>query len=461
MKFVKVFIVFIFFFSNDIIGQEKNGLTDSTCSQIVSGVVKNRTTNDFIRDASVKLYQGTKFIKTSVTNSKGEYSFKVNCKASYSLISDKTNYTSSNREFTTSNVENISVGFSIYLEEAIPICDQILNGRILDDLTNEPIENATVLINDISGNTIKTDQTNSSGNYHFNLPCNQVYKLVISIENYITFSEDIKTNKIDNNIQRIDFSLKSNKCTRIIQGRVFNAENNLPISESNIRLLKNTVELDSKNLSIDGGFSIEAKCNSNYTLKVSSEGFSETTITISSFDKNTVLKELRIGLDPFETQIEIDTTIVNNPKPIIINTDNQPSIEPITQSTNETVFSIPIIEPKNIAFDLNDSVVNRKIAVELNKIVTLMRFSPEIKFEFKSHTDSRGPDQYNLNLTEARAQSMVSFIISKGIESHRVSGKGYGETELLNECSNKNECNESLHQENKRIEYIITTNGNK
>ncbi|MFT7012084.1 MAG: outer membrane protein OmpA-like peptidoglycan-associated protein [Flavobacteriales bacterium] len=180
-----------------------------------------------------------------------------------------------------------------------------------------------------------------------------------------------------------------------------------------------------------------------------------------SFDKNTVLKELRIGLDPFETQIEIDTTIVNNPKPIIINTDNQPSIEPITQSTNETVFSIPIIEPKNIAFDLNDSVVNRKIAVELNKIVTLMRFSPEIKFEFKSHTDSRGPDQYNLNLTEARAQSMVSFIISKGIESHRVSGKGYGETELLNECSNKNECNESLHQENKRIEYIITTNGNK
>ncbi len=54
MKFVKVFIVFIFFFSNDLIGQEKNGLTESTCSQIVSGVVKNRTTNDFIRDEIVK-----------------------------------------------------------------------------------------------------------------------------------------------------------------------------------------------------------------------------------------------------------------------------------------------------------------------------------------------------------------------------------------------------------------------
>ena len=87
-----------------------------------------------------------------------------------------------------------------------------------------------------------------------------------------------------------------------------------------------------------------------------------------------------------------------------------------------------------------------------------MRFSPGINLEFKSHTDSQGPDQYNLDLTEARAQSMISFIISKGIESDRISGKGYGETELLNQCSNKTKCKGSLHQQNKRIEYIFTTN---
>ena len=458
MKLVKIFIVFIFLFSNDIIGQKKSGSSDSECYQLISGVVKNRTTNDFVRDASVKLYQGNQFIENSITNSKGEYSFKANCGTSYSLISDKTNYTASKKEFTTSNVGNINVKFSIYLEESNSVCDQIVRGRIINDITNEPIENATVLINDVNGNIIATELTNPYGNYHFNLPCKKQYKIIFSKENFITESIGLGMETLDNNLKRIDKKLKPNKCTGLIKGYVINAKTNLPISGATLGLIKNDVELNSTTTAIDGGFQIEAKCNSDYKLIAYSEGFKTTTLRIFSFDEKSIMNELRIGLHYIIKETEEDTSIVNNPKPII-NTDNQPSIEVATKQPDTRIPPIPIIEPKNIEFELNESVVNRKIAVELNKIVILMKFSPEINLEFKSHTDSRGPDQYNLNLTEARAQSMVSFIISKGIEPTRVSGKGYGETELLNECSNKTKCKESLHRKNKRVEYIITTNG--
>ncbi len=458
MKLVKIFIVFIFFYSNDIIGQEKV----SDCYQLISGVVKNRTTSDFISDASVKLYQGSEFIKTSITNSKGAYNFKANCQKPYSIVVDKTNYTSSKKSFTTSNSINNKLNFSIYLEETSSICDQILRGRIFNDLTDEPIENVTVLINDIYGNTIATEITNIYGNYHFNIPCGKEYKVIYSKENFITQFKDLGVNKIDKNLQRNDIRLKSNKCRGLIKGRVINAKTNLPVSDANISLLKNNTELDSKISTKDGGFQIEANCNSDYKLRTYSEGYQVNTISISSFHENSMINDLYIGLKPAKVKV------VNDSKPIIINTDNQPSIEPQTDKAPTTKIKVTpqssnktAIEPKNMTFDLNESIITRKISIELNKMVELLKYSSNINIELRSHTDSRGPDQYNLNLTEARAQAMVSYIISKGIDSNRISGKGYGETELMNKCSNKIKCKTSLHKENKRIEFLITVNKNE
>lgn len=79
----------------------------------------------------------------------------------------------------------------------------------------------------------------------------------------------------------------------------------------------------------------------------------------------------------------------------------------------------------------------------------------EVKIELSSHTDARGSDAYNLKLSQARAQSCVDYLISKGVKKSQMIAKGYGETKLINRCKNNVTCPEELHQENRRTEVKI------
>jgi len=89
-------------------------------------------------------------------------------------------------------------------------------------------------------------------------------------------------------------------------------------------------------------------------------------------------------------------------------------------------------------------------------LVNVLRRNP-IVIELSSHTDSRGKDDYNMELSQKRAQSAVDYIISRGIKPSRISATGYGETILKNECSNDVKCSESQHQENRRTEFKVTS----
>jgi outer membrane protein OmpA-like peptidoglycan-associated protein len=84
-----------------------------------------------------------------------------------------------------------------------------------------------------------------------------------------------------------------------------------------------------------------------------------------------------------------------------------------------------------------------------------MKKYPKLIVESGSHTDSRGPDRYNDILSDKRAKSTVDYIISKGISPDRISGKGYGERQLTNGCSNGVRCTEEQHQLNRRTEFVI------
>ena len=74
--------------------------------------------------------------------------------------------------------------------------------------------------------------------------------------------------------------------------------------------------------------------------------------------------------------------------------------------------------------------------LKLNKIARIMNENKNINVFIGVHTDSRAPDNFNLSLSKERAQSILAFIISKGIDEKRLSAEGYGETQLLNGCSN-------------------------
>jgi len=85
-----------------------------------------------------------------------------------------------------------------------------------------------------------------------------------------------------------------------------------------------------------------------------------------------------------------------------------------------------------------------------------MQQYPQLKIDIRSHTDSRGNDKYNLKLSERRNQSTFKYIVEVGgIDTSRLTGKGYGESALLNECTNGKACNQEQHQRNRRSEFII------
>jgi outer membrane protein OmpA-like peptidoglycan-associated protein len=79
--------------------------------------------------------------------------------------------------------------------------------------------------------------------------------------------------------------------------------------------------------------------------------------------------------------------------------------------------------------------------------------NPTFAIYVKSHTDSKGKADYNLKLSEQRAQSTVQYIISKGISQDRISGKGFGTSELKVTCGTQ--CTEEEHALNRRSEFLI------
>jgi len=111
---------------------------------------------------------------------------------------------------------------------------------------------------------------------------------------------------------------------------------------------------------------------------------------------------------------------------------------------------------KTIYFDFDKFNIRPDAAKELDKVVQVMNEYPNLLIEAGSHTDSRGRDKYNLKLSDKRAKSTVDYIVSKGIDVSRITYKGYGETQLVNNCANGIKCSEEEHQLNRRTEFKIT-----
>jgi outer membrane protein OmpA-like peptidoglycan-associated protein len=108
-----------------------------------------------------------------------------------------------------------------------------------------------------------------------------------------------------------------------------------------------------------------------------------------------------------------------------------------------------------IQFELNEANIRDESKDELAKVVRLMRKYPNMVIEFGAHTDSRGGETYNLRLTQRRATETVNYLISLGANPKRITGKGYGATQLLNHCKKGVKCTELEHQENRRTEFVI------
>lgn len=89
------------------------------------------------------------------------------------------------------------------------------------------------------------------------------------------------------------------------------------------------------------------------------------------------------------------------------------------------------------------------------KIYNLMIKKPNISIEIASHTDSRGNAASNQDLSQRRAQSVVDYLVARGIKRSRLIAKGYGESRLINGCADGVKCSEAKHQQNRRTEFRV------
>lgn len=109
-----------------------------------------------------------------------------------------------------------------------------------------------------------------------------------------------------------------------------------------------------------------------------------------------------------------------------------------------------------IFFNYDKFDITPQAATELDKVVFVMEKFPNVKIKIESHTDARGKDSYNAKLSDDRAKSTQTYIISKGIDATRIeSAIGYGESRLTNQCKDGVKCSEEEHFKNRRSDFII------
>lgn len=145
--------------------------------------------------------------------------------------------------------------------------------------------------------------------------------------------------------------------------------------------------------------------------------------------------------------------------------DYAPEIESVTEGSDRglLVADIPMkkivrdeaIRLENIYYDFDQWAIRADARPALDKLVQTLRRNPII-IELGSHTDSRGSDDYNMELSSKRAKSAVEYIVAKGIKASRITSKGYGETVPLNECVDGTKCDEKAYQYNRRTEFKVT-----
>jgi outer membrane protein OmpA-like peptidoglycan-associated protein/tetratricopeptide (TPR) repeat protein len=198
------------------------------------------------------------------------------------------------------------------------------------------------------------------------------------------------------------------------------ANSKMSLFDSNFKLVQVT-ETD-----VQGHYSFAVDCGKTYFVRAEREEYQT--------------KEGSVKTKMYSGNKDYPIVLERRIKPIAVGTDLAKTLD------------IPIIY-----FDLDKSSIRKDASYELAKVMTVMQQYPEMKIAIRSHTDSRQTVKYNEKLSEKRAQSTVAWLVKNGINSVRLIGKGFGESQLVNHCADGVKCSEEEHQANRRSEFIIVS----
>ncbi|MFD1017123.1 OmpA family protein [Winogradskyella rapida] len=208
-------------------------------------------------------------------------------------------------------------------------------------------------------------------------------------------------------------------CDVLVVATVLDDKTRQPIAGATVALFDaEGNKVLSKTTNQEGVAEFMVECDEDTELEVVMDGFDSKKVTVKGTNEEE--NDVQISLDPIEKLILAET-----------------------------------IDLAPIYFDFDKSNITAQAAFELDKLVQIMNKYPEMKIKATSHTDVRGPESYNANLSERRAKTTVQYVISKGIDASRITAEGKGETEPKVDCAGG--CTKEQHAENRRSEFIIVT----
>jgi len=218
------------------------------------------------------------------------------------------------------------------------------------------------------------------------------------------------------------YSFTKNACVQHVSGIVVDKDTNEIIANADVKIYdSNKKVIQTLKSDANGKFNFDLSCeDSSFNAIGNKRTYEEDSQSFAVNSKNNKEDiELKLSLKP-----EIDLFVLLNLEPIY--------------------------------FDFDKSNIRPDAEIELAKIIKYMKEFPKVKVDVRSHTDSRGRDAYNLGLSSRRNASTIKYLIeSGGISANRITGKGYGETELTNKCRNGVKCTKAEHQANRRSEFIV------
>ncbi|HEY9008902.1 MAG TPA: OmpA family protein, partial [Ohtaekwangia sp.] len=195
-----------------------------------------------------------------------------------------------------------------------------------------------------------------------------------------------------------------------VYGKVLNAKTNefIPASITFIH----ASETQGSTSTVNNGYTVTVPSVNDYTVKIEASGY------VSSLEKLSIttyeMKELEMN---FKLQpVEIGTTV----------------------------------NLKNVLFEQGKTMLLPSSFDELDMVISFLKTNPNVKIELAGHTDNRGIPAQNVKLSQARVDKVKDYLISKGIDKKRISGKGYGGAIPI--ASNDSE---DTRQLNRRVEFII------
>lgn len=292
---------------------------------------------------------------------------------------------------------------------------QLIRGRVIDRKTREPINGAMLDVKNGEGRFMDNAKVKmlEDGKFEIEVPFTNAYAITGTHNGYLQNTVNLDPNKdaLD------DVVLELDKYDYGAEGTVMHGETLQPLTGARVGLYDAGDKLiQEMTTAADGKYTFSLEPEKDYRIKVEKEGFFKQSARISTKGKTSTVIRTDFKLFPLDVG--------------------------------------QVVRLDNIYYDLAKWAIRPDAAVELDKLVQTLNDNPTVAIELSSHTDCRGKDAYNMDLSGKRAKSAVDYLIKQGIAKSRLTSKGYGETKPVEKCE-CTKCSEPEHQRNRRTEFKV------